>query len=69
MRPMLNAAKKCGNQSRKRTPWSSALGMATQSIHYCDVRINREGDGKPLDIVLNFYLSKYDGDRDAHDNP
>jgi hypothetical protein len=32
IRSMLIAAKKCGNRSRKRRPWSPALGMATQSI-------------------------------------
>jgi hypothetical protein len=42
-RSMTSAAKKCGNQSRKRTPWSPALGMATQSIRYWDIRINRKG--------------------------
>jgi hypothetical protein len=39
MRSMLSAAKKCGNRSKKRTPWSLALGMATKSIRYWDVRI------------------------------
>jgi hypothetical protein len=68
-RSMLSAAKKCGNQSRKCTPWSPALGMATQSIQYWDVRIKREGNRTPLDLVLNFYLSKSDVDRDAHDKP
>jgi hypothetical protein len=38
-RAMLSAAKKCGNRSRKRTPWSPALGMATQTIRYWDVRM------------------------------
>jgi hypothetical protein len=43
MRSMLSAAKKCGNRNIKRTPWLPALGMATQSIHYWDVIISREG--------------------------
>jgi hypothetical protein len=68
-RSMLSAAKKCGNRSRKRTPWSPALGMATQSIRYLNVRIKREGDHNPLELVLNFYVSKSDVDRDAHDKP
>jgi hypothetical protein len=43
--------------------------MATKSIWYWDVRINREGDHNPLDLLLNFYLRKSDVDRDAHDKP
>jgi hypothetical protein len=66
---MLSAAKKSGNRSRKGTPWSPALGMATQSIRYWDVRINIEGERNPLDLVLIFYLIKYDVDRDSHDKP
>jgi hypothetical protein len=68
-RPMLSAAKKCGNRSRKRKPWSPELGMATQSIWYWYVRIKRKGERNSRDLVLNFYLSKSDVDRDAHDKP
>jgi hypothetical protein len=68
-RSMLSSAKKCGNRSRKRTPWSPAIGMATQSIQYCDIRIKRKGERNSRDLVLNFYLSKSDVDRDAHDKP
>jgi hypothetical protein len=46
-RSMLSAAKKCGNCSKKQTPWSPALGMATQSIRYWDIRIKRKGEGNP----------------------
>jgi hypothetical protein len=60
-RYMLTAAKKCGNRSRKRTPCSPELGW--------DVRTNIEGDRNPLELVLNFYFSKYDVDRDAHNKP
>jgi hypothetical protein len=66
---MLSAANKCGNRSRKRTPWSPALGMATQSSRYWDIRIKRKGDRNPRDLVLNFYLSRADADREAHDKP
>jgi hypothetical protein len=66
---MLSAAKKCGNRSRKHTPWSPALGMETQSIRYWDVRIKRKREHNSRDLVLNFYLSKSDVDRDAHDKP
>jgi hypothetical protein len=68
-RSMLSATKKCGNRSRKRTPWSPALGMTTQSIRYWDVRIKRKGERNSRDIVPNFYLRKSDVDRDAHDKP
>jgi hypothetical protein len=64
---MLSAAKKCGNRSIKHTPWSSELSVATQSIRYWYLMIKREGDRNPLDLVLNFYLSKSDVDRDAHE--
>jgi hypothetical protein len=68
-RSMLSAAKKCGNHSKKRTPWSPALGMATQSIRYWDIRIKRKGERNPRDLVLNYYLSRADVDREAHDKP
>jgi hypothetical protein len=66
---MLSADNKCGNRTRKRTPWSSALGMATQSIRYWHIRINRKGERNPRDMVLNFYLSRADVDREAHNKP
>jgi hypothetical protein len=66
---MLSAAKKCGNRSRKQTPWSPALGMATQSIRYWEIMIKRKGERNPRDLVLNFYLSRADVDREAHDKP
>jgi hypothetical protein len=65
-RSMLSAAKKCGNRIRKRTPWSPALGMATQSLMYWDIRIKRKGEHNPRDLVLNFYISRADVDREAH---
>jgi hypothetical protein len=45
-RSMLSASKKCGSRSRKRTPCSPALGMATLSIRYWDVRIKRRGEAQ-----------------------
>jgi hypothetical protein len=36
-RSMLSAARKCGSYNKKLTPWSPALGMATQAIMYWDV--------------------------------
>jgi hypothetical protein len=66
---MLRAAKKCGNRSRKRAPWSPALGMATQSMRYWDIRIKRKGERNPCDLVLNLYFSRVDIDREAHDKP
>jgi hypothetical protein len=68
-RSMLSAAKKCGNRSRKRTPWPPALGMATPSIRYWDIRIKRKGELNRQYLVLNFYLSRADVDREAHDKP
>jgi hypothetical protein len=64
---MLSAAKKCGSKNKKRTPWSPALGMATQAIRYCDARIKRQGRRDPSDLILNFYLMKSDVDKEAHD--
>jgi hypothetical protein len=49
-RSTLSAAKKCGNRSRKRTPWSPALGIATQSIGYWDVMIREKGGVIPLTL-------------------
>jgi hypothetical protein len=68
-RSMLSAAKKCGNRSRERTPWPPALVMATQSIRYWDIRIKIKGERNPRDLVLNFYLSRADVNREAHDKP
>jgi hypothetical protein len=66
-RSMLSAAKKCGNRSKKRTPWSPALGMATQAFRYWNIRIKRKGERNPRDLVLNYYLSRADVDREVHD--
>jgi hypothetical protein len=66
-RSMLCDTKKCGNRSRKCTPWSPALGMATHSTRYWGIRIKRKGERNPQDLVLNLYLSKADVDREAHD--
>jgi hypothetical protein len=64
-RSMLSAAKKCG--SKNKTPWSTSLGMATQSIRYWDVRIKRQGKRGPSDLILNFYLMKSHVDKEAQD--
>jgi hypothetical protein len=66
-RSMLSAAKKCESKNKKRTPWSSALGMATQAIRYWDVIIKRQSKLDPSELVLNFYLKKSDADKEAHD--
>jgi hypothetical protein len=66
-RYMLSAAIKCGSNNKKRTPWSPALGMATQAIRYWEVRIKRQVKRNPADLVLNFYLMKSDVDKEAHD--
>jgi hypothetical protein len=66
-RSMLSAANKRGSKNKKWTPWSPALVMATQSIRYWDVIIQRQGKHDPSDLVLNFYLVKSDVDKEAHD--
>jgi hypothetical protein len=66
-RSMLRAARNCGSNNKKRTPWSPSLGMAIQAIRYWEVRIKRQGKHNPSDLVLNFYLMKYDVDKEAHD--
>jgi hypothetical protein len=68
-RSMLSAAKKCGIHSKKRTPWSPALGMATQAIRYWDIRIKRKGERNPRDLVLKYYLSRANIDREVNDKP
>jgi hypothetical protein len=40
--------------------------MATQSIRFWDVRIKRKGERNPRYLVLNFYLSRADVDRETH---
>jgi hypothetical protein len=64
---MLGASKKCVSKNKKRTPWSPALGMATQTIRYWDRRIKRQGKRDPSDLVLNCYLMKSDVDKEAHE--
>jgi hypothetical protein len=66
-RSMLSAARKCGSNNQKGTPWSPALGMATQAIRYWDVRIKRQGNRNPTDLVLNFYMMKLDVNKEAPD--
>jgi hypothetical protein len=66
-RSVLSAARKCGSNNKRWTPWSPALGMATQSIRYWEVRIKRQGKRNPSDLVLDFYLMKADVDKEAHD--
>jgi hypothetical protein len=66
-RSMLGAARKCGSNNKKRTPWSLAFEMATQESRYWDVRIKRQGKLNPSDLLLNFYLTKSDVDKEAHD--
>jgi hypothetical protein len=43
--------------------------MATQSIRCWDIRIKRKGERNPRYLVLNFYLSRADVDREVHDKP
>jgi hypothetical protein len=43
--------------------------MAMQSSRYWDVMIDRKGERNSRYLVLNFYLSKSDVDRDAYDKP
>jgi hypothetical protein len=43
--------------------------MATKSIRYWDIRIKRKGERTPHNLGLNFYLSRADLDREAHDKP
>jgi hypothetical protein len=66
-RSMLSGAKKCGSRSKKRSPWSPVLGMATQAIRSWDVRIKRQCNCDSFDLVLNFYLIESDVDKEAHD--
>jgi hypothetical protein len=66
-RSMLSAARKCGSNNKKRTPWSPSLGMATHSIRYWDVRIKRQGKRNLSDLVLNFYLMKSEEDKKAYE--
>jgi hypothetical protein len=67
IRSMLSAARKCGSNNKTRTPWSPALGMATQEIRYWDVRIKRQDNHNPTKHILNFYLTKSDVDKEAND--
>jgi hypothetical protein len=66
-RSMLGAARKCGSNNKKWTPWSPSLGVAMQAIIYWDVIIKRQVKRDPSDLVLNFYLMKSDVDKEAHD--
>jgi hypothetical protein len=51
------------------TPWSPAIGLATNAIRYWDIRIKHKGDRNPTSGVLNYYLSLSDVEVDAHDKP
>jgi hypothetical protein len=43
--------------------------METQAIRYWDIRIKRKGERNPRDLVLNYYLSRADVDREVRDKP
>jgi hypothetical protein len=68
-RSMLSDAKQCNPRKMHTEPWSPAIGLATNTSWYWDVRIKHKGDRKPMAGVLNYYLSLSNVEVDDHNKP
>jgi hypothetical protein len=68
-RSMLSTVTQCDLRKMHTELWSPAIGLATNAIHYWDVRIKHKGNRNPMSGVLNYYLSLSDVEDDAHDKP
>jgi hypothetical protein len=69
IRSMVSTANQCNLRKMHTEPWSPAIGLATNTIWYWEVRIKHKGDRNPISGVLNYYLSLSDVEADAHDKP
>jgi hypothetical protein len=49
------------------TPWTNSLGQATHSIRYWDARIIRRSIRNSDDAVFNYFLLRYNVDRESFD--
>jgi hypothetical protein len=54
-RAMLHAESVCLLKHKHNTPWSPAIGRATSSIIYWDLRIKRGGIRNKNDTLLDYY--------------
>jgi hypothetical protein len=54
-RDMLHAASVCLLKHQHNTHWSPAIGCATRSIRYWDLRIKRGGICDKNDMLLDYY--------------
>jgi hypothetical protein len=54
-RAMLHAESVCLLKHKHNTPWSPAIGRATSSIRYWDLRIKRGGIRDKNDALLDYY--------------
>jgi hypothetical protein len=52
---MLHAESVCLLKHKHNTPWSLAIGRATSSIKYWDLRIKRGGIRDKNDALLDYY--------------
>jgi hypothetical protein len=68
-RSMLSPTKQCNLRKMHTEPWSPAIGLGTNAIHYWYVRIKHKVDRNPMLGVLNYYLSLSDVEADAHNKP
>jgi hypothetical protein len=49
------------------TPWAKSLGQATHTIRYWDTRISRRGTREYDDEVVNYYLARWNVDKERFD--
>jgi hypothetical protein len=59
-RAMLHAESVCLLKHKHNTPWSPAIGRATRSIRYWDLRIKRGGIRDKNDALMDYYYDLSD---------
>jgi hypothetical protein len=63
------AEKSCSLRKQHLTPWTKSIGAGKNAIRYWDVRVQRSGERRPHDRVLNYYLAKSDVHVKTFDKP
>jgi hypothetical protein len=64
---MKHAEKACSLRKQHLAPWAKSIGSGTNAIRYWDVILQRNGERRPNDGVLNYYLSRSDVDAKTFD--
>jgi hypothetical protein len=64
---MKHSERMCNIRKAHATPWTKLLGQATHCIWYWDARIIHRGIRNNDGAVLNYYLFRYNVDRERFD--